>query len=90
MGMRNTRGVGKWAGLLIAAGVAVGCVVHTDKSHEWIRESASRDLSCPKGKLTVTHFTKNAKRKKAEGCGKQATYREVCNGSQCHWEREAP
>ena len=27
-------------------------------------------------------------RKKAEGCGKTAVYREVCQGQQCHWERE--
>ena len=80
-------------GAIFLAWLAVGwagCVVHTDKSHEWIRKSASQDLGCPKGQLTITHYTKNSKKKKAVGCGKRAVYHEVCQGSQCRWERTGP
>ncbi len=76
--------------LVVAALVglgSVGCVVHTDQSREWIRESASKDLVCPKGQLTVTHYMGKRDTKKAEGCGKHAIYQEVCEGSQCRWER---
>lgn len=74
---------------LVASWLVVGCVVHTSgPSRDWIRESASKDLGCPQGKLTITHYMGKKDKKKAEGCGKTAIYREVCNGQQCHWERQ--
>ncbi|MCA9632459.1 MAG: hypothetical protein KC766_32625 [Myxococcales bacterium] len=75
--------------LAAATWLPTACVVHTSgPSHDWIRESASQDLGCPQGKLTITHYMGKKDRKKAEGCGKTAVYREVCQGQQCHWERE--
>lgn len=76
--------------LVLTGIVLAGCVVHTDRTHEWIRESASKDLGCPKGQLTITHYMGKRDKKKAEGCGKTAVYGEVCQGSECRWERVQP
>ncbi len=86
----DRRSTGATLGLVIAAAwLAAGCVVHTSgESHDWIRESASNDLGCPKGKLTITHYMGKKDKKKAEGCGKTAIYHEVCQGQQCRWERQ--
>ena len=72
------------------AAAMIGCVVHEDRAHEWIRRHASQDLSCPMGQLTIHHNTATPKRKRVEGCGKEAIYVEVCPpGGQCDWAREA-
>jgi hypothetical protein len=74
--------------LTVAAALFVitGCVVHSDRSHEWIRERASRDFSCPQGQITVYHYTDKPHEKGAVGCGKRVLYVERCQGNRCTWE----
>ena len=72
--------------LLAVTAVLSGCVVHSDRSHEWIRERASRDFSCPKGQITVYHYTNKPHEKGAVGCGKRVLYVERCQGNRCTWE----
>lgn len=70
--------------------LTIGCAVHDDRGHEWIRRHAAQDLGCPMGQLTVHHNTATPKRKVVEGCGKQVVYVEVCPPrAPCDWAREA-
>jgi len=74
-------------GLFLLASVALAaCVVQSDRSHEWIRKKASQDFSCPMGQITVYHYTDKPHEKGVVGCGREAVYRERCQGSQCVWE----
>lgn len=74
--------------LLVAAGLAaVGCYVKVDSNREWIRDAASRDLNCPKGKIVVHHFTNKPHKKRADGCGRSGTWFEQCDGETCWWVR---
>lgn len=87
---RQRVGVGRALYISVLLGAcALGCVVKTDKTHEWVRDAASRDLSCPKGKLHVTHYTGNANRKRAKGCGKEGVYEKRCDPqtNHCTWQR---
>jgi len=71
--------------ILAAASLLAGCVVHTNTAHEWIRERASQDFGCPKGQITVYHYTDKPHEKGALGCGKEMVYVEQCNGGNCRW-----
>lgn len=72
---------------VLALGLA-SCVVHSDRSHEWVRQRASDDLRCPKGQITVHHYTKYPKKKGVVGCGHRVTYVERCQGNRCWWEQD--
>lgn len=78
-----TLGIG--ACLAAASGLVAGCVVKTNQ--EWIRDAAARDLSCPKGQVTVHHYTETPDRKGATGCGKTGRWNRVCgNDGYCRWK----
>jgi hypothetical protein len=76
---------------LLTAALCSSCVVHADgdpdRSHEWIRRAASRDLGCPMGKLTIHHSTAHPKKKRVQGCGHDVWYVEQCRGQDCDWVR---
>lgn len=68
-----------------AAALAAGCVVKTQGDREWVRNAASREFSCPGGKLTIVHYTGKPDKKGAVGCGKRAVFREYCKDGTCKW-----
>jgi hypothetical protein len=81
--------VGIGAAIVVVAGLVAGCVVKTNQ--EWIRDAAARDLRCPKGQVTVHHYTKTPDHKGATGCGKTARWSRVCgNDGYCRWKLEGP
>jgi hypothetical protein len=71
--------------VLVALTLMAGCVVQSNTAHEWIRERASQDFNCPKGQITVYHYTDKPHEKGAVGCGKQMVYVEQCNAGNCRW-----
>ncbi len=59
--------------------------VHND----FVRDAASKDMNCPKGKLKVTHYTNKPNKKTAEGCGERVHYVQVCpDKGKCTWQRD--
>ncbi len=75
--------------VIAASGLVGGCVVKSNQ--EWIRNAAARDLRCPKGQITVHHYTNTPGRKGATGCGKTGRWRRVCgDDGWCRWKLDGP
>ena len=73
--------------LPLAGALALSCVVHTNQTHEWVRQRASDDLKCPQGQITVHHYTNNSKKKGIVGCGHRVQYVEVCEANRYRWQQ---